>query len=88
MATKKKKEVIEVVETPTRFLKSELILILPLFRVCQTELQKLMVLNFYKKYVNPRFNGTLSECCSNKGFMGLKIETRDWISKNNRLFIN
>lgn len=73
---------------PTDYLKSEIDLILPLFRCCQTSQQQNQVIGFYKKYVNKKYaGGTGCQGCGNS-FFSLFKETRDWVAKNAPLFIN
>lgn len=74
---------------PKNFTKFELSCILKVFKSCQTNTQKEMIMSFYKKYVNTKWNGTLASCTGcGRSFMDKFIETRNWVSQNNSLFIN
>ena len=91
----KKKQEQQPVETiveqpkPTMYLRSEMEAMIRLFKSCHTGSQAQEVMTFYKKYVNPRFNGPVTNCggCGT-GFMDRYKETRDWCVKNSSLFIN
>lgn len=58
-----------------------------LFRNCQTSAQQDQIMQFYKKYVNPKWNAELSNCCGNT-FIKKFEEVRSWLTKNQHLFVN
>ena len=91
MATKKNTSPnpVQPVTPPTMYLKSERDLMMQLFKNCHTGAQSQQIIDFYKKYVNPKFNGTISNCggCGT-GFMDKFKEVRDYVSKNFNLFVN
>lgn len=91
MAAKRKSLESEIIVTSplTNFLKTELNQIMPLFRVCQTQDQKDIVLSFYKKYVKKNWRDTKKGCSGCRdSFLDIRNEVRDWVSANNKLFIN
>lgn len=93
MAAKKIKDTIksDIIQPdkPISFFKSELPMIYHLFHGCQTDAQKEIMLDFYKKYVNQKWKGNLSNCngCGTS-WRDKFIETRNWVAKNSHLFIN